>query len=790
MITFTIQPAAFADTPPTGPVYAGYHALTPQRILDTRSSLGGHFGQFTAGQTFTLKVAGSGGVPSQGVSAVALVATALTPLAAGELQIGKPKLGQVVYPANGTTSDLVVVVLTTKGTLAVTSTAATDVTLDVEGYYDAFSGSSFNPALGAQYSPLAPQLRILDTATGLGIPVAKLANGSITTVQVAGIGGVPTVGLKAVAVDITVSSAQTAGAISVYAPGAPSPNTVAVQFGTASDTTGLAMAPVSASGTISIALQGGPANIALDLVGYGALSGNNIVTGQGSVVAPTQVLNTKKGVGARKGKLNAGASITFSAAGVGAIPTIGVASVLLNLRAVAPTQSTHLVAYASSDPRPIGVISASAVAGRDSATLVSAPVDFQTGDVTIYNSAGSLNLIAHVVAWTPFVIPPPPGGVQPPPTAMSASPLSASAKASAPPVKPVSGGKQDPREIHRFWRNYKAHGNSKLLSSALPVVADAASTCLGDPSCEPEYAPQFPLMQAGFQPSTWYSNRIGRLVFTEPNGAASACTATMIARNAVFTAGHCVYELAQGNEGFQSNFMFVPGLRGTSEPLGEWAGIQAWVYPTFCGGDCTPGNETDLFAPADFAIVILEQHNGADLGSTTGWYHLWPNSPATTGWVQGYPAEGWWSDTANPNNASACSLPDQSIFGGWLGIGPCNDYYGYGNLSAWPSWGSVSGTNWYTVGWGWATGGGASGGPLLEPYNGQWYVASVVSHGLNLCWKDAALVTPLTDQPCQQVLIDNVNQQLGIPVRWWGTNAYGPYLNSWAASLVNTYTSQ
>src|ERR1700731_3550116 len=52
------------------------NAVIPQRILDTRTTTGGHHGKLCAGATMTLKVLGAGGTPSAGVSAVMVNVTA------------------------------------------------------------------------------------------------------------------------------------------------------------------------------------------------------------------------------------------------------------------------------------------------------------------------------------------------------------------------------------------------------------------------------------------------------------------------------------------------------------------------------------------------------------------------------------------------------------------------------------------------------------------------------------------------------------------------------------------
>src|SRR5262245_60221947 len=62
-----------------------YTPVTPARILDTRSGegRGGLAGPLGPGVSLTVPVAGRGGVPASGVSAVVLNATVVTPTAYG-----------------------------------------------------------------------------------------------------------------------------------------------------------------------------------------------------------------------------------------------------------------------------------------------------------------------------------------------------------------------------------------------------------------------------------------------------------------------------------------------------------------------------------------------------------------------------------------------------------------------------------------------------------------------------------------------------------------------------------
>lgn len=97
-VTVTVQAAAPpppAQVPPVSvPVTptVTVHAVTPQRILDTRSGLGAKQRKLRPGRALTLQVEGRGGFPSAGVDAVMLNITVLRPKARGSLTVWPSKL--------------------------------------------------------------------------------------------------------------------------------------------------------------------------------------------------------------------------------------------------------------------------------------------------------------------------------------------------------------------------------------------------------------------------------------------------------------------------------------------------------------------------------------------------------------------------------------------------------------------------------------------------------------------------------------------------------------------------
>jgi len=122
---------------------ATYHALTPARILDSRSGTG-LSGAFSSHVARTFGVTGKGGVPANAVAVTGnLTVTAQT--AAGYLYLGpvamnNPTSSTLNFPVRDNRANGVTVALSAKGTLSATYVAATygptaQVIFDVTGYF-------------------------------------------------------------------------------------------------------------------------------------------------------------------------------------------------------------------------------------------------------------------------------------------------------------------------------------------------------------------------------------------------------------------------------------------------------------------------------------------------------------------------------------------------------------------------------------------------------------------------------------------------------------------------------
>jgi hypothetical protein len=118
-------------------------------------------------------------------------------------------------------------------------------------------------------------------------------------------------------------------------------------------------------------------------------------------VAPARVLDTRIGKGAPKAPVGAGGTISLSPLGAAGVPTSGVSAVVLNVTVNGGTKASYLTLFPAGTSRPV-VSSINFVAGTSRANLVTMPLGtggVDAGKVSIYNRAGSVQVIADVMGY-------------------------------------------------------------------------------------------------------------------------------------------------------------------------------------------------------------------------------------------------------------------------------------------------------------------------------------------------------------------------------------------------------
>jgi hypothetical protein len=297
---------------PAGPTTGTtYHAMTPTRVLDTRTGAGGLSGPFTnhAARTFTVS-----GVPSN-ATAVTGNLTVTGQTSGGYLYIGpvatsNPTSSTLNFPVGDDRANAVTVQLGAGGTLSITFVAPSNGPtaqgiFDVTGYFTPDS-------TGATYHPMAPT-RALDTRGGTGGLPGPFTNHAARTFTV---GGVPA-GAIAVTGNLTVTGQTSSGYLYIGPVATNTPSSSTLNFPAGDDRANAVTVQLGSSNSLSItfvAPSNGPtAHAIFDVTGYFTqdLTGAMYVP-----LSPSRVLDTRSGTGGLSGPFTNHAARTFTVSGV------------------------------------------------------------------------------------------------------------------------------------------------------------------------------------------------------------------------------------------------------------------------------------------------------------------------------------------------------------------------------------------------------------------------------------------------------------------------------------------
>jgi PQQ-like domain len=376
-----------------------YHPLAPSRIYDSRVS-GGPVGP---NLTRDIQVAGQGGVPTTGVSAVILNVTVTNTTAPSYLTVfptgfTHPTASNLNWTAGKTVANLVEVAVGDAGQDTVYNAYGnTDVVFDVAGWVSIPGGTATPDGL---YKPLVPA-RILDTRNGTGGFNMPIGPGQTIDVQVTGQGLVPATGVAAAVFNVTATNGTTGGYLTLFPTGGTAPLASNVNFVANSSVPNRAAVILGTGGKVSIYNPSGSVHVILDVNGWFT---DGTAGGTGSVftpVTPIRILDTRNGTGGVSMPVGANQSIAVQVAGTGGVPTmtstIPPKAVVVNVTAVGPTSAGYLTAWPDAVTQP-GTSDLNFIAGQTVPNLVIVQVG-TTGKIDVYNAFGSTNVLIDVMGW-------------------------------------------------------------------------------------------------------------------------------------------------------------------------------------------------------------------------------------------------------------------------------------------------------------------------------------------------------------------------------------------------------
>ena len=327
--------------------YGEFTALTPARVLDTRTGegRGGVVGALGENRSFGVQITGRGGVPATGVAAVVLNVTVTGPTAPSHLTLwpsgtDRPTVSNLNYVAAQTVPNLVTVAVGDDGRVEVFNRfGSTHVIADVVGYYADDTGPP-----GSRFHSVDPY-RYFDTRTGRGVDAGPLGPNGVLRFQALGRGGVPADGVTSVVMNVTVTAPTAPSHLTVY-PDDVSERPLAsnLNFVAGQTVPNLVTVRVPASGVIDFYNLAGNVHVIADVVGY---YDDDKSTHAGRFVRfqPFRTFDSRAlgGSGWAAGDWIGIGNFP----GFGGIPLGEVESVVLNVTATRPTAPSYLTVFPS-----------------------------------------------------------------------------------------------------------------------------------------------------------------------------------------------------------------------------------------------------------------------------------------------------------------------------------------------------------------------------------------------------------------------------------------------------------
>lgn len=361
--------ASAAAGTPTAP--SGYRSLpVPVRILDTREGLGTPAGPVPAYCEVGLQVTGRAGVPSTGVTAVLLNVTAVAPAGDGFVTAypcasGRPWTSNLNPPKGGIVAGSVVVAPDEAGRVCLYTMAASDLVVDVQGWFDAAQ---------QPFVPDGPR-RLVDTRNGPG------PTGIAGVLEVAVGAGGPVV------LNVTATESRLPGFVTAYACDKGRPLASNLNLVPGRDVPNQVVSAVSADGRVCL-YTSAPTHLVVDLLGRYGDGGSRL-----RAVPASRLLDTREGSGVPVRSMT---STRLQVAGRAGVPSTGANAAVVVVTATDATLPGFLTAYPCDRPVPVAS-NVNYVARLASGNLATVPLAAD-GSLCVFSQRDS-HVVVDVFGW-------------------------------------------------------------------------------------------------------------------------------------------------------------------------------------------------------------------------------------------------------------------------------------------------------------------------------------------------------------------------------------------------------
>lgn len=310
--------AAHASTTASG----GLFVPLQQRIYDSRTTTyaGNTGNQLSVGKWYPVSVAGVGGAPTTGISAVQVTLTEVNGDPNGTLKadatgVASPNTSVPSLLWNsGKESNAATIPVGADGRFQIYVTATTDIVIDLQGYYTAGATAA------GGYVPGTNQ-KILGSSS------TSYTKGQSLTLQVAGTDQVPSNASAVMLSILVIPTDTTAGNLQVYPAGTPPSTPWLLNWSSSENSVFTSAVGLNASGKVTIAIQNGSTALQVAVQGYFMPTSPNSTAGAFTPIR-SRAFDTRATV-----SLAPNETRTFPVAGVNGIPAMkaGIAAVAADL---------------------------------------------------------------------------------------------------------------------------------------------------------------------------------------------------------------------------------------------------------------------------------------------------------------------------------------------------------------------------------------------------------------------------------------------------------------------------
>jgi hypothetical protein len=252
------------------------------------------------------------------------------------------------------------------------------------------------PVAGGTLNILTPR-RILDTRTGNGgFPIRHAGQNTTLALQVFGRGGVPSIGVGAVVLNLTVTNTSGPGFVTAYPGGHSRPNASNLNFMAGQTIANLVQVAVGTNGKVNLFVGGASADVIADVEGWiGDSTDSYFSNGLFNASTPQRMWDSRQ-ISTVNGwahqPLGPRQTLTLPPS---SNPAIG--AVMLNITATGASRAGYLTAYPTGGSVPLAS-NVNYSAGRSVPNRVIVGVG-TNGSVSIYNGGGTVDVVVDMNGW-------------------------------------------------------------------------------------------------------------------------------------------------------------------------------------------------------------------------------------------------------------------------------------------------------------------------------------------------------------------------------------------------------